>query len=164
MNYVCFTVPHIKKEKKKKINPDAIKLETDCPACNSVANIFPSVWLSFGKDFVRCEPNTSSLTFKCSFPPLVLGLQQTFVLTQSPLFLPKNILLSFHSRYDDDAAGCVFVGLSRLLMTFPAVEPRLSVNLFPLLLFTMGPAVVLPRRIYWPLLAGTCSPFKAGAR
>lgn len=53
--------------------------------------------------------------------------------------------------------------LSRLLMTSPAVEPRLSVNLFPLLLFTVGPAVVLPRRIYWPLLAGTCSPFKAGA-
>lgn len=55
VNYVCFTVLHIKKKQKKKINPDAMKLETDClvgSACNSVANIFPSVWLSFGKDFI----------------------------------------------------------------------------------------------------------------
>lgn len=143
-----------------------MKLETGClggSACDSVANTFlVTLWKGL-YNVVRCEPNTSSLTFKCGFPPLVLGLQQTFVLTQSPLFLPENILPSLHSRYDDDAAGCVFVGLSRLLTTSPAVEPRLSVNLFPLLLFTMGAAVVLPRRIYWPLLAGTCSPFKAGA-
>lgn len=146
-----------------------MKLETDCSvgsACNSVASWYISISLvKLWKgcyNVVRCELNTSSLTFKCGFPPRV-GITTNFCTTQSPLFLPKNILPSLHSRYDDDAAGCVFVGLSRLLMTSPAVEPRLSINLFPLLLFTTGPAVVLPRRIYWPLLAGTCSPFKAGA-
>lgn len=45
--------------------------------------------------------------------------------------------------------------------TFPQQWPPLSIIPFPLFLFKMGLAVVLQWRIYWPLLASTCSPFKA---
>lgn len=42
--------------------------------------------------------------------------------------------------------------------------PPLSAILLPLFLLRMGQAVVLPQRVYWPLLASTCSPFKAQPR
>lgn len=82
--------------KKKKINLDAMKLETDCSegsACNSVANIFPLVWLSFGKALRMSY--SSSLAFKCGFPPLVLELQQTFVLHSRLCFFLKTFSRHF---------------------------------------------------------------------
>lgn len=45
--------------------------------------------------------------------------------------------------------------------TFSQLWTPLSIIPFLLFLFKMGLAVVLQWRIYWPLLASTCSPLKA---